>query len=86
VDRILPAVNPNPPRMITVVISVVLLIVGLALFFYQGQAVEFVRGLTFVPNDLQRQIVSVMTERVAAWVALAGSPILLIIGSLLPNI
>jgi fatty acid desaturase len=72
--------------MVTVVLSVVLLIIGLAFFFYQAQAVDFVRGLSFLPNDLSRQIVSVMTERVAAWVALAGSPILLIIGSLLPNI
>jgi hypothetical protein len=72
--------------MVTVVLAVVLLIVGVALFFWQGQAVEFVRGLGFVPNDIQRQIVAVMTERVTAWVALAGSPILLIIGSLLPNI
>ena len=78
--------NPNPPRMVTVVLAVALLVVGIALVFYQAQAVEFVRGLNFLPNDIQRQVVSLMAERVAAWTALAASPILLIIGSLLPNI
>jgi hypothetical protein len=79
-------VKPNPPRMITVVLAVALTVVGVALFFYQAQAIDFVRGLGFIPNDLQRQIVQLMTERIAAFVALAGSPIVLIIGSLLPNI
>jgi hypothetical protein len=72
--------------MVTVVIAVALLVVGLALFFYQAQAVEFVRGLSFLPNDVQRQVVSLMTEKIAPFAALAASPILLIIGSLLPNI
>jgi hypothetical protein len=79
-------VKPNPPRMITVVLSVALLVVGLALFFYQAQAIDFVRGLGFIPNDLSRQIVQLMTEKIAPFLALAASPILLIIGSLLPNI
>ena len=82
----LPAVKPNPPRMVTVVLSVALLVIGLAMVFFQAQSVEFVRGLGFIPNDLQRQIVDLMTQRIAAYVALAASPILLIIGSLLPNI
>ena len=72
--------------MVTVVLAVALMVVGLALVFFQAQSVELVRGLSFLPNDLQRQIVDLMTEQIAAWVALAASPILLIIGSLLPNI
>jgi hypothetical protein len=72
--------------MITVVLAVVLMVVGLALVFYQAQAVEFVRGISALPSDLQRQIVALMTERIAGWTALAASPILLIIGSLLPNV
>lgn len=72
--------------MVTVVLAVALMVVGLALVFYQAQAVEFVRGIGALPNDVQRQIVSLMTERIVGWSALAGSPILLIIGSLLPNI
>ncbi len=72
--------------MATVVLAVALMIIGVALFFFQGQAVEFVRGIGLLPNDLQRQIVALMTEKLAAYAALAASPILLIIGSLLPNI
>ena len=72
--------------MVTVVLAVALLAIGLALVFFQAQSVDFVRGLAFLPNDIQRQIVDLMTEQIAAWLALAASPILLIVGSLLPNI
>ena len=72
--------------MVTVVLAVALTVVGLALIFYQAQSIELVRSLDFLGGDLQRQIVSLMAERVVAWAALAASPILLIIGSLLPNI
>ena len=71
--------------MVTVVLSVALLIVGLALVFFQGQAIDFVQGLP-LPRGLDRDILGLMEQQVAAWVALAASPILLIIGSLLPNI
>jgi hypothetical protein len=77
--------RPNPPRMVTVVLAVALLVVGLALVFYQGPAIDFVRGLG-LPRDLTRDIVSLMGEQIVAFAALAASPILLIIGSLLPNI
>lgn len=72
--------------MATVVLAVVLTVVGVALYFFQGQTVELVRGLSFLPNDLLRQIVDLMTQKTVAYAALAASPILLIIGSLLPNI
>ncbi len=71
--------------MATVVLAVALMVVGIALIFFQGQAVELVRGLP-LPNDIARQIVALMTEKLVAYAALAASPILLIIGSLLPNI
>ena len=76
------AVRPNPPRMVTVVVAFVLLVVGLALVFFQAQAIDFVRGLSALPNDLQRQIVSWMAEQWVAWGLLAASPLLLIVGSL----
>ena len=76
------AVRPNPPRMVTVVVAVLLLVAGLALAFYQAQAIEFVRGLGALPNDLQRQIVGWMGERFVAWGLLAAAPLLLIVGSL----
>ena len=72
--------------MVTVVLAVALMVVGVALVFFQAQAVEIVRGVGALPADLQRQIVSLMTEKLVAYAALAASPILLIVGSLLPNI
>lgn len=67
--------------MATVVLSLALLVIGLLLVFYQGPTVEFVRGLP-LPNDISRQIVSLMAERFVAWGLMAASPILLIVGSL----
>lgn len=71
--------------MVTVVLAIALLVIGLALVFWQGPAIDLVRGLP-LPNDLTRTIVSWMGEQVVAWGALALSPILLILGSLLPNL
>lgn len=71
--------------MATVVLSIALLVVGFMLFFYQGTAVELVRGLP-LPGDITRQIVSLMAERFVAWLLMAASPTLLIVGSLLPGI
>ncbi len=77
--------RPNPPRMITVVLAVALLVVGLALVFFQGQTIDIVRDLG-LPNDVQRQLVQLASEQFAAWAALVAAPVLLIVGSLLPNI
>ena len=74
--------RPNPPRMVTVVVAVALLVIGLALVFFQAEAIAFVRGLGALPNDLQRQIVSWMAEQFVAWGLLAAAPVLLIVGSL----
>jgi hypothetical protein len=71
--------------MVTVVVAVALLVIGLALVFYQGPAIDLVRAIG-LPADVQRQVVSWMGEQIVAWAALAASPLLLIVGSLLPNI
>jgi hypothetical protein len=71
--------------MITVIVAVVLMVIGLALVFYQGPTIDLVQGIG-LPNDLERQITSFMAENVVQWGALALSPILLILGSLLPNL
>ncbi len=71
--------------MVTVVLALALLVIGLALVFFQGQTIELVRGLP-LPDDVARQVVQLMQDQIAAWAALAAAPILLIIGSLLPNI
>lgn len=77
--------KPSRPTGITVAIAIALLVVGLALVFFQGQAIDLVRGIG-LPNDIQRQAVELMQEQVAAWAALAASPVLLIIGSLVRGI
>lgn len=77
--------RPNPPRMVTVVLAVLLTIAGLVLIYFGGQATDLVRQLG-LPVDLQRQVVSLMTERVIAYLALAISPLLLIAGSLLKGL
>jgi hypothetical protein len=71
--------------MITVVVAVLLTVVGLALVFYQAQAIDLVRQVG-LPGDIQRQLVTWMEDRTFAWAALAASPILLVVGSILPFI
>ena len=71
--------------MSTVVLAVGLMIVGLALAFFQAQAVDLVRQLP-LPNDITKLAVSWATERFVAWALLAASPILLIVGSLVKGI
>jgi len=77
--------RPNPPRMVTVVLAVALLVIGLAAIFYQGPAIDLIRGIG-LPDDIERQVASLMGEQIAAWAALAAAPILLIIGSLVRDI
>jgi hypothetical protein len=71
--------------MATVILAVGLMVVGLALAFFQAQAIDLLRSLP-LPNDLTRQIAAYATERFVAWALLAASPILLIIGSLVKGI
>lgn len=78
-------VRPNPPRRVTVIIAVALMVVGLGLVFYEAQTLDFVRQAG-LPVDIQHQLIAWMEDRTFAWGALAGSPILLIVGSLLPFI
>ncbi len=77
--------RPNPPRRITVIIAVALMVLGLALVFFEAQTIDFVRAAG-LPLDIQRQLISWMEDRTFAWGALAASPILLTLGSLLPFI
>jgi len=73
--------RPNAPRMITVALSIALLIAGLALIYFQAQATDIVGKLP-LSRDLSRQLLALMTERTVAWAALAASPVLLMVGSL----
>ena len=67
--------------MVTVVVAAVLTVVGLAAVFFQPQAIDLLQSIG-LPADIQRQLVSWMQDRTVAWAALAASPILLIVGSL----
>ena len=67
--------------MLTVAVAVLLTLAGLAMVFYDTQSINFVQGLN-LPNDIQRQLVGWMQDRTIAWGALALSPLLLIVGSL----
>lgn len=71
--------------MVTVALAVALTIIGLALVFFQSDATDLVKNLP-LSRDLSRQIVELMGQQVVAWASLAASPILLIVGSLLPGI
>jgi hypothetical protein len=74
--------KPNPPRMVTVVLAVVLTVIGLALIYLPtGQLEDLVRQIG-LPADIQRTVVSWIEDRIVAWAALAASPIVLIVGSL----
>jgi hypothetical protein len=71
--------------MLTVVVAVALTAIGLALVFYQAQAIDLV-GQVGLPVDLQPQVVAWMEDQIFAWGALAASPILLMVGSLVPGL
>jgi hypothetical protein len=71
--------------MVTVVAAVVLLIVGLALIFFQSPATDLVQKLP-LSRDVMRQVVDLMSKQAVAWAALALSPVLLIVGSLVKGL
>jgi len=67
--------------MVTVIVSILLLLIGLVLVYYQAQAVDLIRNVG-LPSDVQRQVVSLIQEKLVAYLFLAASPLLLIAGSL----
>ena len=78
--------RPNAPRMVTVLIAIGLLIVGIAGTLIEPSTVrDLITGIG-LPNDTERQILSLIADRTIAYVCLFGSPMLLVVGSLLPGI
>jgi hypothetical protein len=73
--------NPNPPRMITVVIAVALILVGLSATVFP---LDFVNAALDVVQDTIGTHLEVTTE--VAWLSLFAGDALLIAGSLLPGI
>ena len=73
--------NPNPPRMITVVIAVALILVGLSATVFP---LDFVNAALDVVQDTIGTHLEVTTE--VGWLSLFVGDALLIAGSLLPGI
>jgi hypothetical protein len=69
-------VRPNAPRLVTLVLAVVLSVVGLT--------VSGTVSISFI-DDLLKQTGWRLTQEQGFWMLLA-SPVLLILGSLLPNL
>lgn len=79
-------VRPNPPRMVTVLIALALLVVGLI-----GTLVDFATLRDFIiglhiPSGIEADILRLLRDQTIAYVALFASPMLLVVGSLLPGI
>ena len=80
------ALRPNPPRMVTVLAAIALLAVGLAGTLVPEATVrDVVTGLS-LPSGLERDALRLILDRQVAYSALFASPMLLVIGSLLPGI
>ena len=80
--RILPLVlRPNPPRMITVLLAVALIVVGISATVFPVDFVDAALGVvqSYLSTDFE-----VTTE--VGWLFLLAGDALLVVGSLLPGI
>ena len=73
--------RPNPPRLITVVIAVALVLVGLSATVFP---LDFVNAALDVVQTTIGTDIEVTTE--LAWLFLFAGDVLLVVGSLLPGI
>ena len=73
--------NPNPPRLVTVVLAVALILVGVSATIFPIDIVN--QALDVVQGSLGTDI-TVTTE--VAWLCLFAGDALLVAGSLLPGI
>ena len=78
--------RPNPPRMVTVLAAVALLLIGLGGSVVAPDTVrDVVRSLP-LPTDVEGQLIRLVLDRQVAYASLLASPMLLVVGSLLPGI
>lgn len=78
--------RPNPPRMVTVLIALALLAAGLVGTLVDFSTVrDFIVGM-HLPSGTEADILRLLRDQTLAYVALLASPMLLVIGSLLPGI
>ena len=73
--------RPNPPRLVTVVIAVALLVVGISATIFP---VDFVDAALGVVQDYLGTNVEVTRE--IGWLFLLAGDALLVVGSLLPGV
>ncbi len=76
-----PAVRPNPPKLVTVVIALALIVVGISVTVFPLDFVN--QALDLVQSTLGTDI-TVTTEM--GWLFLLAGDLLLVAGSLLPGI
>jgi hypothetical protein len=80
------ALRPNPPRMVTVLAALALLALGLAgTLLPEATVRDVISGLS-LPNATERDVLRLILDRQVAYAALFASPMLLVVGSLLPGI
>ena len=73
--------RPNPPRLVTVVLAVALVLVGISATVFP---LDFVNAALDVVQGYAGTNIEVTTE--LAWLALFAGNLLLVAGSLLPGI
>ena len=78
--------RPNPPRMVTVLIAVGLLILGLALALLPSATVKDVLTGLPLPGQIDKELLKLARSDTVAYACLLASPLLLVAGSLLPGI
>ena len=74
-------IRPNPPKLVTVVVAIVLLVVGLGLVFPNAEVAQAIKNLP-LDKDMQQQLLDLATKRTNAYLNLPASPLLLNAGSL----
>ncbi len=80
------SLRPNPPRMVTVLIALALLAAGVAGTLIDLETVrDIITGLS-LPRGIERDVLGLIADRTIAYACLLASPLLLVLGSLLPGI
>lgn len=77
--------KPNPPRMVTVVLAIVLLVVGVVGVFVPSLMNDAIKALP-IGADLTKQLRDLVHNDTLLYLCALASPVLLAIGSLLPGI
>jgi hypothetical protein len=72
--------------MVTVLIALALLVVGIAGTLIDPETVGDLIGRIGLSNATERDVLRLVGDRTIAYACLFGSPMLLVIGSLLPGI